>query len=177
MRKSAIAFTLIIFILGLVPVAYSADVAKIGIINFQKILKESSAGKMAQKDINDKGSELKERLNKEKKELEDMDKAFQREALVISPEKRKEKERAFRIRVNDFKKMQADFKKEFKILETNIINRIQKEVFDIAQQVGKEGGYMMILERKVAGVIYIPDNIDITDQVIKRYNKIKAKTN
>ncbi|MCP4024117.1 MAG: OmpH family outer membrane protein, partial [Desulfobacteraceae bacterium] len=109
-------------------------------------------------------------------ELEEMDKAFQKEALVLSPEKREEKSRSFRIRVNDFKKMTADFKKELKILDTKIMNRMQKEVFEIAQVVGKEEGYLMIFERKAAGIIYIPDEIDITEKVIKKYNKKIAKT-
>jgi outer membrane protein len=33
----------------------------------------------------------------------------------------------------------------------------------------------MIIERKNAGIIYIPDHVDITDLVIKKYNALTAK--
>jgi len=47
---------------------------------------------------------------------------------------------------------------------------MQKAVFEIANKMGKEEGYLLVLEKKTAGIIYHPDQIDITDQVIKKYN-------
>ena len=167
----------LIFFFGLIPTAFCADVAKIGVIDFQKILKESSAGKMIQKQITNKGAEFQTKLKTEKTQLDEMKKAFEREALVLSPEKQKEKQREFRIRVNDFKKMQDDFAREFKRLEVNLINKIQKEVFQITDVIGKEEGYLLILEKKAAGIVFHPTQLDITDKVIKKYNLKISKTN
>jgi outer membrane protein len=33
----------------------------------------------------------------------------------------------------------------------------------------------VIIERKMAGVIYAADKVDITDEIIKEYNSIYAK--
>lgn len=159
------------------PVAFSADVAKIGIVSFDKIMKESSAGKMNQKQLNAKGQELKERLKKEKDSLDELNKALEREALVLSADKKREKEREFRIRVNDFKKMQEDFAKELKTMEIKLVNEMQKAVFEIANDMGKKEGFLLIIERKNAGVIYAPDHVDITDAVIKKYNAKVAAGN
>ncbi len=177
MKKQAIFITTIIFILGSAFSAFGADVAKIGILDFQKILNESSAGKMTRKTISTKGTEFQSKLKAEKEQLDEMKKAFEREALVLSPEKQAEKQREFRIRVNDFKKMQESFGKEFKGLEIKLLNKIQGEVFKIANEIGKEEGFLMILEKKAGGVIYHPEQIDITDKVIKKYNLSTAKTN
>ncbi|MCD4721566.1 MAG: OmpH family outer membrane protein [Desulfobacula sp.] len=165
------------FFLGIIPQGFCADVAKIGVINFQKILKESSAGKMTQKQITEKGNEFQKKLKTEKVLLDEMKKAFEREALVLSPEKQQEKQREFRIRVNDFKKMQETFSREFKQLEVKLLNKIQIAVFEIANEIGKEEGYMLILEKKAAGVVYHPGQLDITDQIIKKYNIKVSKTN
>ena len=175
MKKPLIILAATLFFIGVVPFAFSADVAKIGIIDFQKILTESSAGKMTQKKIEDKGNDFKKKLKTEKEQLDELRKAFEREALVLSPEKQKEKQRDFRIRVNDFKKMQEEFAKEFKQLEINLINKIQKEVIEIANKMGKDEGFLLILERKTAGVLFHPEQIDITDQIIKKYNLQIAK--
>ncbi|MBC8439770.1 MAG: OmpH family outer membrane protein [Deltaproteobacteria bacterium] len=175
MKKIIVILSVFIF-LGIIPKAFCADVAKIGVFNFQKILTDSSAGKMIQKEINAKGNELQKKLQTEKDLLDEMNKAIEREALVLSPEKQNEKQREFRIKVNDFKKMQEDFAKEFKELEVKFINKIQKEVFEITNEIGKEEGYLLILERKVAGVVYHPAQLDITDQIIKKYNLQVSKT-
>ena len=176
MKRTIVILSMILFF-GFIPEAFCADIAKIGVINFQKILSESSAGKITQKRITEKGAELQKKLQDEKNQLDEMKKAFERESLVLSPEKQKEKQRNFRIRVNDFKKMQNDFSKEFKELEMRLLNAIQKEVFEITDEIGKEEGYLLILEKKTAGVIYHPKQLDITDQIIKKYNLKLSKTN
>ncbi|MBU2628093.1 MAG: OmpH family outer membrane protein, partial [Proteobacteria bacterium] len=113
MKKTLGILSMVLFFSGvIVSQALCADVAKIGVFDFQKIVTESSAGKMTQKQINEKGSELQKKFKAEKEELEELKKTFEREALVLSPEKQKEKQRDFRIRVNDFTKMQEEFAKD-----------------------------------------------------------------
>ena len=55
--------------------------------------------------------------------------------------------------------------------------KMQKEVFEITDGIGKEKDYLLILERKTAGVVYHPAQINITDEIIKRYNLKVSKTN
>lgn len=71
--------------------------------------------------------------------------------------------------------MNADYTQEMKILQNKRVNQIQKDVFDITNKIGKTQGYIVIIERKIAGVIYAADKVDITDEIIKEYNSIYAK--
>lgn len=174
MKRVSIASIILIVFMGFIPAAFAADSAKIGVINFEKIMKESSAGKMNQKILNTRGQELKDKLEKEKQILEEVNKALERESLVLSGEKKREKERDFRIQINDFKKMQEDFANELKQLEIKLINEMQKSVFDIANDIGEKEKYLLIIERKNAGVIYIADHVDITDSIIEKYNALVA---
>lgn len=170
MKKRLIFLIAVMFFFAFLPEVFSADADRIGVIDFQRIVKESSAGKLTQKQLNDQGAEMKKQLETEKTQLEELKTSLERESLVLSPEKQKEKQRAFRIIVNDFKKMQKDFSQEFKRLEAGLLNKIQKAVFEIANEIGDKEGYLLIIEKKSAGVIYNPDKIDITDKVIKQYN-------
>jgi outer membrane protein len=172
-----LVFSMIIWlsVIGLVPAAYSADSVKIGIIDFEKIMQESSAGKMNQKALNTKGTELKNKLEKEKQRLDEVGRSFEKEALVLSDEKKREREREFRNQVEDFKIMQQDYANELKNMEIKMINDMQKAVYDIANELGKKEKYTLIIEKKNAGVIYVPDQVDLTDIVIKKYNAVTAQ--
>jgi outer membrane protein len=172
-----LVFSMIIWlsVIGLVPAAYSADSVKIGIIDFEKIMQESSAGKMNQKALNTKGTELKNKLEKEKQRLDEVGRSFEKEALVLSDEKKREREREFRNQVEDFKIMQQDYANELKNMEIKMINDMQKAVYDIANELGKKEKYTLIIEKKNAGVIYVPDQVDVTDIVIKKYNAVTAQ--
>ncbi len=174
-----IFFATLIWLLatGMVSMAFGADAAKIGVIDFERIMKESSAGKMNQKTLNTKGTELKEKLEKERQRLDEIGQALEKEALVLSDEKKREKERDFRNQVEDFRIMQQDYTNELKNLEIKMINDMQKAVFDIANDVGKKEKYTLIIEKKNAGVIYTAEQVDITDIVIEKYNAVTAKKN
>lgn len=157
--------------------AFAADVAKIGVINFEKVLNESSYGKVSQKQLKTKWADLQKKLDTEKKAIEDFSLAIERESLVLSPEKQREKQRELRDRIADLQKMGKDYTEEFQIMQNQRINQIQKDVFTIANDMGKKEGYLLIIERKVGGVIYAPSQVDITDEVIKAYNATTAKKN
>ncbi|MCP4762037.1 MAG: OmpH family outer membrane protein, partial [archaeon] len=130
MKQIRIALSVMIFFFALNATGFCAEAIKIGVINFDKILQDSSAGKMIQKEIKAKGEEFQKAILTEKKSLDEMRKTFEREALVLSPEKQQEKQREFRIRANDFQKMQQNFQNQFKKLEFQKLNEIRKQVFE-----------------------------------------------
>jgi len=175
MKKIFAILATLALISGFTAPAFAADVAKIGVIHFEKILNESSAGKVGQKQLKKKWEELQKKLNQEKKSVEEFSLAIERESLVLSPEKKRAKQRELEDRVNNLKRMNADFTQEFRTLQKDRINAMQKEVFAIASEMGKNQGFLLIVERKVGGVIYAPDQVDITDEVIKLYNAKTAK--
>ncbi len=149
---------------------YAADVAKIGVIDFQRILENSSAGKSAQAEINKRGKIMESELKKKGAEIEDNKKRLEREALVMSKEMREDKEREIRISINDFKTLQKKYMKEFKDFENRLVQRIQKQVITLVKEMGKSEGYLLIVEKRSGEVVYMPKTLDITDKLIQKYN-------
>ena len=152
---------------------YAADVAKIGVVNIQKVLLTSAAGKQAKAEISKKAREMESMLNEKKTEIEKLQDTLERESLVMSKEKRDEKEREIRIKVNDIKVLKNKFEKDLKILENKVIQQIQKEFESLAQDIGREQGYLLIVTNQT--VIYAPNTIDITDDLIQKYDAAYAE--
>ena len=150
--------------------SYGADVAKIGVIDFQRILETSSAGKASQVEINKQGKAMEAELKKTQEELEESKKRIEREALVMTKEMREEKEREFRIKVNDFRMLEKKFKQEISDLNKRLVKRLQDDVFDLVEEIGKKEGYLLVVEKTEGGVVYAPTTIDITDKLIQLYN-------
>lgn len=175
MRIFKTAFVTIFSISIFATFCYGADVAKIGVVSFQKILDQSDAGKMATADINKRGKEMEDNLKKKGEEIEEIKKKLEREALVMSKEMREEKEREIRISINDFKTLKNKYMADFKQHEAKLVREIQKEVLGIVKEMGKKEGFLIIFEKREAGVLYAPDTIDITDKLIQQYNTIYSK--
>lgn len=177
MRKNIgiMSFAIVLIFLLTIP-AFSADVAKIGVVNFQKIVTTSSAGKMIQKKLQAKGNEFSQKLQNMQKEIVELEKKIKTESMVLNQEKRDEKGREYRIKVNDFNQAKKKLQYDLKTLEKKEVRKMQKAVFEIVQEIGKKEGYLLIIEKSNAGVIYNPESIDITDKVIEAYNKKSAKS-
>jgi outer membrane protein len=176
MRILKIAFVTMFFsVCFFAASSYGADVAKIGVVNFQKILEKSDAGKKATAEINKRGKEMETSLKTKGEEIDATKKKLEREALVMSKEMREQKEREIRISINDFKTLKNKYMADFKQHEARLVRDIQKEVLEIVSEMGKKEGFLVIFEKREAGVLYSPDSIDITDRLIQKYNAIFSK--
>lgn len=169
MKLCKLVLAMVVCSLVFLPVFSMAADMKIGVVDFQRVLRESTPGKAAKAEIEKKGTELEQKLKKEGEELERIRKQLEADALVMSREVRDQKERDFRIKMLDFKENQKKYAMDFKDLETEVIKRVQKDVFQVVEMIGKQGGYTLILER--AMLVYHISTVDITDELIKEYNK------
>ncbi len=170
MKKIAGVFASVIFCLLVFSAsAFGADVGRIGIIDFQRVLLESEAGKSVQAEIQQKGRSMESDLMKMGEEIESMMRQMQRDSMVMSAERREQQQRELEIRRYDFQTMQKKYQSEFREMEVNMLDKLRDEVFDIAESIGQREGYMLIIERSAA--IYFPSTIDITDKLIQAYNE------
>ena len=93
--------------------------------------------------------------------------------MVMSKETREEKEREIRIKLNDFKSLQQRYRTQLQNLEKKLVNALLKEVSSLVEEIGKKEGYLLIINN--TGVLYSPNSINITDQLIKQLNARYAK--
>jgi outer membrane protein len=164
---------LISLLIGLVMIlpTFAANLNKIGVVDFQTILETSKVGKAAQKEIKSEGEKMEETLKEKGAEIEALKKKLERDALVIDRDTRAEREREIRIKINDIKALQKKYMSDFRDLEARMIDRIRTQLIDIIESIGKNEGFLLIMEKNQAGVLYSPGTVDITEKVIRLYNK------
>jgi outer membrane protein len=151
----------------------AADVAKIGVINLQRVLETSNPGKSAQAEIKKQKDKMETDLKQKGAEIEEIRQRLEREAMVMSKDAREEKEREARIKLNDFKTLQKRYRTELQNLEKKLISQLQDEVTTLVNAIGKNEGYLLIISN--IGILYAPNSIDITDKLIQQLNENFAK--
>ena len=152
----------------------AADVAKIGVIDFQKVLEISTAGKAIQAELKKKNEKMGADLQKKGAEIEKIQRRLERESMVMSKEMRDEKEREQRIKVNDFKTLQKKYRSELQKVQVKLMQQLQTDVTTITREIGKKEGYLLIMDKR--GVIYAPRSVDLSDKLIRQLNTKFAKT-
>ena len=172
-RKSNIILIVCFFSLLWLDSVNAADVAKIGVANMQRVLETSNAGKSAQEQIKKQKDQMEQELKQKGGEIEELRKQLERDSMVMSKEKREEKDREIRIKLNDFKSLQKRYRTQLQNLEKKLVNQLLKDVSTLVEEIGKKEGYLLIINN--TGVMYSPGSINITDRLIKELNARYAK--
>ena len=146
---------------------------KIGYVDLQKAIQKTTAGKKAKKQLEKEFAKRKKDLKKMEDDLQKMTKDFDKKVMVLSDEVRQKKRRALDGEMLKYRqkvgKNQIEIQKKERDLISPIITKLRKIVGKIAQ---KEG-YTVILEKSGQSVLWAKDDINLTDRLIKEYEKNK----
>lgn len=159
---------MVMAIIGLKPI-FAADAAKIGVVDFQKVLTQSESGKSVEATMQKRGKEMESGLRDLGMQIEQLTEQLNKDAMVLTKEKRDEKQRELEIKKYDFQNLQKKYQSEFRDLEAKYIDKLKKEIFDLAKEIGQKEGYLLVIEQ--SAVLYYPESIDITDKLVEAYNK------
>jgi outer membrane protein len=144
---------------------------KIGYVDFTKALNEVSDGKAAKKRLKGEFKEKQQRLNLLQEELTEMKQGIDRDRLILSSEALKAREGAYRQKLMEVQRRFADFRREMSEREAHLTEEILARLRGIVKSIGDDEGYSLILEKSQEVVLYAPAAEDLTNRVIKEYNR------
>ena len=159
MQQYKVFVTALTVLLMLSGTGWGADVAKIGVVDGQRVLETSSAGQAARAQIKESYKRMEDDMKKRGAEFEEVKKQFDRNAMVMSQEKREDSQRELQIKQMDLQQLGKKSGGNIKELEQKLTDRIQKDVLDLVAEVRAEG-YLLIVDKPA--VLYNPTAIDIT---------------
>ena len=154
--------------LGRTPVA-GAEL-RIGIVDMQRALNESDAGKKAKDQVKAKFEKAQDALKRQKDDLEHSREDFEKKAIVLKDEERRNLEKDLEGRTLDFKRKYEDFQRDLQRTDRELTSGIVAGLYEVVQDYGREKGYTMILEAQSGQVVFSSKDIDITDEIVSRYN-------
>lgn len=153
-----------------VSVAQAAvpDVGKVAVVDMQRILNETAAGKKARKDLESASSAKQKKLDKLQKKLEADQAALgqikDQQALAAAQEK-------LQREYYEFQSMYMTLQQELGEQEAQTLEKMYANCQSLAKDLAKDLGLDLVLIRDQSTVLYVGNGIDLTDDLIKRYDK------
>ncbi|MCI4626545.1 MAG: OmpH family outer membrane protein [Candidatus Magnetoovum sp. WYHC-5] len=141
---------------------------KIGFVDVQKVLNESTKGKRAKADLEQFIKSKQSSIDSKTKEIEGKRDTLKKKATALSDSAKKTEEDDLRKLVSDFRRVASDAQEEVRKKETELTSGILTEIKDIITAIAKDEGYTYILESGM--LLYASDKVDLTDKVIKKVN-------
>lgn len=153
------------------PAAHAQGSLKVGVIDIQEVLRTSISGKAALQRLQDAADRKKEFLQQKEKELEDLQKQYN--TAPISGAKRDELETKIQNLIKDVNRFREDARIELQKAEEKELAKLEEEVLPLIDQYGQEHGYSMVFGKFQSGLIYLDEPLDITGEIITKYDAAK----
>ena len=165
--------------LASIPAAQATEVFKMGVVDPQAVLEKSKAGKKALDGLKEYVATRQKLLSADEEELRNTEKTFKDQAAKLSDTEKKEKETQFRTKVQDFQKRAQEFNQELQSKQKELVDEYMKKISTATKAVAEKSGFSLVVdkgsEQTVKIVIYNKDTIDLTDQVIKEFDRANSK--
>jgi outer membrane protein len=153
--------------------AEADTVLKIGVIDLQKCIQQSEAGKKASKGLQEKADRIKKDLDARREELKKLTEEYSKKSALMSDEARREKEKELIRKDEDLRELVRKKEEEMRKEEYNAMQPLLSDLFEVTKKLAKDENFTLILEAK-SGVVYFSKPVeDITDKVIKLANTPK----
>lgn len=150
--------------------AASGDV-KIAYVDLQEALNSSDAGKKAKDVFKVEVDRLQDDLDKRQEELKKVGEELEKQGYLLSEETRAKKEKEYQEKIKDFKRFYQDSQEKLQGKDAQLTKKILIDLRGIITKIGQDGGYSMIFEASEGKILYAPKALDLTSEVIKKYNE------
>jgi outer membrane protein len=168
-----------ILLLASLSDAQAAEAFKMGVVDPQSVLEKSKAGKKALDGLKEYVSTRQKLLSRDEEELRNTEKTLKEQLAKLSDAEKKEKETQFRAKIQDYQKRAQEFNQELQGKQKELVDDYMKKIAAATQTVAEKGGFAIVVdkgsEQTVKIVIYHKDTIDLTDQVIKEFDRANSK--
>ncbi len=158
------------------PVFAQNAPGRVAVIDVQKVLSQSSAGKAAYEKLKKLQDERIEKAKQMDEELKKLDSEIATKRISLSEEKLADLQKQLADKRIAMQRYAQDADREIGEARDRELQALEAKIKPVIDTIGKEMGLAAIFNKFESGLVYAADAIDITDTVIKRFNDAAPTT-
>ena len=172
-NKVILGFAALLWVVISLPV--QAEELKIAVIDLQRALNQVEAGKEAKEKLEAQFKTIKDDLAKTEQELKETKENLESQVGVLNEEALKAKGTEFTKQLRDYQMKRQDLQTKLRQEEEKFTREILDGLQEIVAEMGQKEKYTLILDQST--VLFGKNQLNLTEQIIKEYNKRhKAKS-
>lgn len=145
---------------------------KIGVLDPSRVLSDTNAGKKAKDHLAAFSKNRQTLVELDEKELRRMEEDFIKQATVLSPTAKREREEMFRRRMQEYQQKVAELNREVQEKQKDVMDGFRDKIETVVGKIAKRLGLQIVVDSSKGGVtLYREDTLDISNQVIEEFNR------
>jgi outer membrane protein len=167
LRSVLLAFSLLTW----AAAAQAQEALKVAVVDLDQAINATDQGKQAREELQKRRKAAEAQLKPMIEKGRALADEIQSKRFVLSEEALYQKQLDLAEIQNDVRAKGAELEGQFKVDYERLVGPLRAKLLGIVADFGKEQGYTLVLERTTPGLIYSKEALDITDQVVERFNK------
>jgi outer membrane protein len=146
---------------------------KVAVIDVQRVVTESDPGKEALqklKQVSDRKVQEGQGLQQELATLRDQ---FSKQRFTLSEDKLESMTKEIEDKQIALQRFEDDAQRELNEARRRALGELEQRIMPVIDAVGQERGLTLIFNKFQSGLVYADQAVDITDDVIRRFNTIQ----
>jgi outer membrane protein len=146
----------------------SAFATEVGYVDMQQILEKSKLGAKVQSELRKDFEPKAKPIGAEEQELRQLQETLTREAALMSKDQAAKKEAELKKRIQAYEKTAGAFQQELMKAQQEKGREVLVPARKAVDAVAKKRKLGVVLERNMAGLVFVDPGLDITDEVIRQ---------
>lgn len=170
MRITAAVLTTLAISTIVAPALSRADDDKLGYVDLQRALNEVEEGKTAKAQLKREFDTKQKLLDEKQEELKRMKAELDKQSVVMSDDAKREKAVEFERKTMEAQQLFVQLQKELSERERELTRTIFDKMHAIIREIAEADKFSMVFEKTDAGLLYAPASLDLTNELIRKYN-------
>lgn len=165
------------FLVSIAVVALAAPMfaqnapARVAVVDVQKVLTQSTAGKAAYEKLKKMQEERVAKAKQMDDEMKKLESDLNTKRISLAEDKLAEMQKQLADKRINMQRYAQDADREIGEARDRELQALQVKIEPVIDAIGKEMGLALIFNKFESGLVYASDAVEITDTVIKRFNE------
>jgi outer membrane protein len=148
----------------------SAQQMNIAVIDVQRVVTESDPGKQALQKLKELQDAKIDQGRALQQELASLQEQMSKQRFTLSEERLAELSKQMEDKQIALQRFQDDAERELDESRRRELGGLEGRIIPVINEIGAERGFTLIFNKFQSGLVYADDGVDITDDVIRRFN-------
>ena len=158
-------------VLALVMTSSAFAAISVGKVDVQKVLLTVNQGVAVRDQLKKSFDEKQKILKEEEEKIKKLQEDYSKKASVLNDKEKGKKEREIQEKIMAIQQKTSTYQKEIQDLEQKLKTPILERVKGVVDEASKAADVDLVYEAATAPILYAKSEKDLTDDVIKAYNK------
>jgi outer membrane protein len=149
--------------------------ATIAYVDLQKAINATASGKAAKESLTKEFERRKKEVDGKKDEIKKLNEDFEKKSMVMNDKAKQEKITELNQKFQAAQQLAAKYEQEMQEKQVQLTQPIIEDMQKLIEEIAKEKGYAMVLEKNKSAVVYAQPEIDVTSTLIEKYEKKSKK--